>query len=125
MEDTQAKIQKLQMIEERLNQYNAQKQQLQAQRMEFESSIKALDGAKTAHRIIGTIMVEQSTEEIIKKVTEDLEELQVRLDSVTNQEKKLRDEAATIQEEISSGMKKQQEQQATEQETEQTSSKEE
>jgi|GEM_PF-617135 len=103
--EIQKKIQKLQMIEERLNNYSAQKQQLQATIMEYESAKEALKNSEESYKIIGTIMVKQAPQEITKEVDEKLEEQRIRLTSFEKQEEKLREEASNIQKEISEGMK--------------------
>ncbi len=102
----QESIGKLQLIEENLRSYLAQKQQVQAQLMELESAVEALDGAKSAYRIIGSIMVEQSAGDTKKDLEERMERAKVRLASIEKQEEKAKQQAEKLQQEIMAGMKR-------------------
>ncbi len=101
----QERIGKLQLVEENLHSYLAQKQQVQAQLMELESAAEALAGAKNTYRIIGSIMVEQPSADIKNDLDERMERARVRLSSLEKQEEKLKQQAETLQKEIMAGMK--------------------
>jgi len=96
----QEKISKLQLIEESLHSYLAQKQQVQAQLLEFESAAESLDGAKSTYKIIGSVMVEQPAAAVKKDLDEKMERIKVRVDSLDKQEKRLKDQADALQKEI-------------------------
>ena len=99
------KIQQLTMIEQTMQQYLQQKQQIQAQLMEFESALEELGKTEKAYKIVGNIMV--STEKNVLK--KDLEEkkniFDVRLKALENQENKLKEKAKKLREEAMKEMK--------------------
>jgi prefoldin beta subunit len=99
------KIQQLTMIEQTMQQYLQQKQQIQAQLMEFESALEELGKTEKAYKIVGNIMV--STEKNVLK--KDLEEkkniFDVRLKAVEAQENNLKEKAKKLREEAMNEMK--------------------
>ncbi|RME30748.1 hypothetical protein D6789_04720 [Candidatus Woesearchaeota archaeon] len=99
------RIQKLQSIEETLHAYLAQKQQVQSKLMELESAAEALKSAKTSFRIIGNIMVERPVEELQQETAEQLSRTKVRLEALEKQERRLKEQAETIQKEVVESMK--------------------
>lgn len=99
------RIQKLQSIEETLHAYLAQKQQVQSKLMELESAAEALKSAKTSFRIIGNIMVERPAEELQQETAEQLSRTKVRLEALEKQERRLKEQAETIQKEVVESMK--------------------
>ncbi len=105
-ESAQEKMRKLQLIEENLHGYLAQKQQVQSQLLELESALAALEGASSSYRIIGNLMVAASPEELRKDVEERIERSKVRLAAVEKQELRLKERAEGVQQEVLSLMKK-------------------
>jgi prefoldin beta subunit len=101
----QEKIQRLQLIEENLNTYLGQKQQVQGQLLELESATVALADAKASYRIIGNIMVERPAAELTKDLAEKAERTKVRLAALERQEERLKQQAESLQQEIVKGMK--------------------
>jgi prefoldin beta subunit len=105
-EELQARIHKLQLIEESLHGYLAQKQQLQSQQMELESAKDALEGATASYKIIGNIMVEKPADELRKDIAERMERLTLRITSLEKQEQRLKEQAEGLQQGIMASMKK-------------------
>ncbi len=98
--DVHEHIQKLQSIEETLQTYLVQKQQVQGQALELESAAEALENASSSFRIIGNIMVERPAEELRKETLEQLEKVRVRLSALEKQEKRLKEQAERLQREV-------------------------
>lgn len=101
-----SEIQRLQGIEENLHGYLAQKQQVQAQLLELESAAEALPEAKHSYQIIGSLMVERSSEEIKNDLDERIERARLRIEAIEKQEKKLKKQAELVQKGIMAQMKK-------------------
>ena len=104
-EKLQEKVKRLQAIEEQLNGYLGQKQQVQAKLLELESAHTALGGAGKAHRIVGNVMVERDAGELRAELEKETEALKVRVASFEKQEKRLKDEAERLQKGLMDGMK--------------------
>lgn len=98
--DMHDKIQRLQLVEENLHNYLAQKQQVQSQLMELESATDALGSAKTAYQIVGGIMVERPKQAVADDVSQRMERVRTRLEAIEKQESRLKNEAEGLQKEI-------------------------
>ena len=101
---TSDRIQKLQMIEENLHTYLAQKQQAQAQLLEIESAASGLEGQERAFKIIGNVMVERPVDVLKKDLSSRLERAKLRVDAIEKQETRLKGQAELLQKEIMAGM---------------------
>lgn len=100
-QETEKKIQQLQLLEQNLQNVLMQKQAFQMQLMESENAIKELDKTKKdAYKIIGTIMVSSSKEELKKELKEQKEVLDLRLKNLDKQEKNFKEKAEDIQKEV-------------------------
>lgn len=105
-QDTQEKIQRLQMIEQNLQNFMAQKQQFQSQLFELENALKELGTTSQAYKIIGNIMVASDKEALTKDLEQKKEIAELRISSIEKQEKQLKEKAKKIQEEVMGNMKK-------------------
>jgi prefoldin beta subunit len=103
--DAQEKIQRMQIIEQNLQQLLMQKQQFQSQLFELESALKELEGTKQAYKIVGNIMVAAEKEDLKKDVLQKKEIAELRVSSIEKQEQQLKDRAKKLQEEILSTIK--------------------
>ena|SRR3989344_9268713 len=103
---TQEKIQELQLLHQRLQIFNAQRQQLQMQHIEVENALTEL-GKTTgaAYKLVGEILIEKSTEELKKELTEKKEELDLRIKTLEKQEAKTKEQAMAIQKEVTAELK--------------------
>lgn len=104
--ETQEKINRLSLIEQNMQQFLVQKQQLQANTFELDSALKELEGKDEAYKIVGNIMVITKTQDLKKDLSEKKEMMQLRIDSIEKQEKNLREKAQKIQEEVAGSLKK-------------------
>jgi prefoldin beta subunit len=99
------KIQQLTMIEQTMQQYLQQKQQIQAQLMEFESALEELGKTEKAYKIVGNIMVSTEKDVLKKDLEEKKNIFDVRLKALENQENKLKEKAKKLREEAMKEMK--------------------
>lgn len=103
--DTEQKIKQLQLIEQNLQNFIAQKQQFQLQLIEVESALSELGTTKKAYKIIGNIMVDSDIEELKKDLDKKKEMLDIRLKSFEKQENQMKDKASKLQAEVLKEMK--------------------
>lgn len=93
-------IQELQLLEQNLQNFVLQKQSLQMQIVEIEAALKELQNTEKGYKIIGTIMLEQSKDELIKDLTSKKEVSELRIKSIEKHEAKLRERASKLQSEV-------------------------
>ena len=104
--DTQEKITQLQNLEQNINTLIAQKQQYQSQNMEIENALSQIDSTEKVFRIIGSIMVASTKEDVKKDLGEKKEIVDLRLKTIDKQEEKLRAKATELQQDVLKDMKK-------------------
>lgn len=103
--EAQEKIQRMQLIEQNLQQLLMQKQQFQSQLFEFESALSEIEKTKQAYKIVGNIMVASDKETLKKDLAEKKELAELRVNNIEKQEQQLKDRAKKLQEEILSTLK--------------------
>jgi prefoldin beta subunit len=100
------KIQELQLLQQRLSLFTAQKQQLQLQLAEAENALTEISNAKEpVYKLIGEILVEKSIAEIKKDLQERKEEFDLRIKTLEKQESKSRERAQQLQKEVTEALK--------------------
>lgn len=105
--DTQEKLAELQLIQQRLGLFTAQKQQLQLQLIETDGALAELEKAKPpVYRLIGDLLVEKPVADLKKELSEKKDELELRIKTVDKQEAKSRERVQELQKEITAAMKK-------------------
>ncbi len=104
--DAEQKISQLQMFEQGLQSFLAQKQQFQSQLIEIESALEELSTSPEAYKIVGTIMLKTDKEELTKDLASKKEMLEIRIKAIERQEGQLKDKASKIQEEVLKQIKK-------------------
>ncbi len=103
----QQKVEQLQIIEQNLQHILLQKQNMQVRLSEVDSAINALNNSKKqSFKIIGDVMIESSSEDLLKDLNSKKEVLEVKVKSYDKQEEKLKTSAKSIQEEVIKTMKK-------------------
>ena len=103
---TQEKIRELQMLQQRLQLFTAQKQQFQMQMIEVENALTEIEKTKnSAYRLVGEILIEKPAEEVKKELKEKKEELDLRIKTLDKQEAKTKESALALQKEISAELK--------------------
>ncbi|MFW6013646.1 MAG: prefoldin subunit beta [Candidatus Nanoarchaeia archaeon] len=91
---------KLQILEQNLQNYSQQRQQYQIQLKEVESALSELEGSKEQYKIIGNIMVNSSKEDLQNDLKKKKETFELRIKNFQTQEEKLQKKAKELQEEI-------------------------
>jgi prefoldin beta subunit len=104
--ETEEKIGRLQLIEQNMQNFLVQKQQLQAQLVEVESALNELKTTEEAYKIVGNIMVKSKKDELEKGLNEKKEMLDLRISSIEKQEENIKEKAKTLQQEVLSKMNK-------------------
>lgn len=104
--DVQEKMQELQMMQQRLSIFTAQKQQLQLQLAEVENALGELGKVNPpVYKLIGEILVERPLEELKKDLQEKKEEADLRIRTLEKQELKSREKAQELQKSITEALK--------------------
>lgn len=97
---SQENIQRLQAIEQNMQTFSLQKQHIHSQLMEIESALKELDTSEESFRIIGNVMVKTTSATLIAELKEKEVVLKNRLETADKQEKRLQEEAKSLQDNI-------------------------
>jgi len=105
--DTEQKISQLQLLEQSLQNFNLQKQQLQSKFLEYESALEELKNDTTSYKIIGNIMVKVKVDELKKELEEGKNNNSIRIKALEKQESSMREKAKTIQQEVMEEMQQQ------------------
>ncbi len=104
---TQEKIQELQLLQQRLSLFAAQKQQFQLQLIESDGALAELEIAKPpVYKAVGELLVEKPISDLKKELAEKREEFELRIKTVEKQEAKSRERAQELQKEVVASMKK-------------------
>ncbi|MEK6807409.1 MAG: prefoldin subunit beta [Nanoarchaeota archaeon] len=103
---TKEKISELQMLQQRLTMYGAQKQQFQIQMAEIENALEQVGKTKGAvYQQVGEILVEKNHDELKKELGEKKEENELRIKTIEKQENKIKESALALQKEIQGELK--------------------
>ncbi|MBR9703251.1 prefoldin subunit beta [Candidatus Woesearchaeota archaeon] len=100
MSEAQEMIQQLQALEQSMQSYTLQKQNVQAQILEAESALAELEKSDEAFRIVGNIMVKAKKDVLVKELQEKAESLRTRLSTIEKQEERLKKEVKQLQKEL-------------------------
>jgi prefoldin beta subunit len=97
----QEKLMQLQLLQQRLQVFAAQKQQFQIQQMEVENALQEVSKTKKpVYSLIGGIMVERPTTEVKTELTNTKKELDIKIKNLERQEKKTVSNAEELQKEV-------------------------
>lgn len=103
--ETEEKLNQLQMIEQNMQSFLLQKQNIQVQIMEVESALAEMEKTDLVYKIIGNVMVAAKKDDLKKELQSKREVLNLRMSSVEKQEEKLREKASKMQSEVLKSMK--------------------
>lgn len=104
-EDTQAKIQDLQLFEQNLSNLASQKQQFQSQLFEIESALSEIQKTNISYKLIGNVMVKTERADLNKDLIEKQEIIALRVKSLEKQEMTLSEKAKELQKEVMEELK--------------------
>lgn len=97
----QENLAQLQLLQQRLQVFSAQKQQFQLQLLEIDNALTELKTAKQpTYILVGGILVEKSKLAITKDLEEKKKELVLKIKSYEVQENKTREKAKELQGEL-------------------------
>lgn len=100
MKDTQQDLHEIHLLEQNMQNINAQKQQFSAQLMEIESAIAELAKSSESYKIVGNIMVKKDSKEISADLKKKKEIIEIRIKTFEKQEEKLVEKMRKHQEEV-------------------------
>jgi len=98
--ETEQKMEQLQLLEQSMQNFLMQKQQFQAQLIEIESALKALETAKQAYKIVGNIMIDAEKNSLVKELSEKKETIELRIKTLEKQEKTIKEKASSVQADV-------------------------
>jgi prefoldin beta subunit len=100
-EETQKKIQELQMYEQGLHSLLMQKQAFQAELNESENALTEISKSKEdVFKIIGNIMLKADRKKLEEELKKRQKLIQLRLTSLDNQEKELTEQSEELRKEV-------------------------
>ena len=105
-ENIESSISQMQVLEQNLRGIEMQKQNMQLQILESENSLKELKDYKgKSFKVVGPVMVEADTNELVKDIGEKRDVLKVRLESLEKQEKSFREKFDELHKKIMENIK--------------------
>lgn len=100
-QETQEKIQQLQIFEQSLQNLLLQKQAFQIELSETENALKEIEKTKDdVYKLIGQVMIKASKQEIEKEFKQKKDILNLRVKSIDKQETQIRGELEKLREEV-------------------------
>ncbi len=100
MKDTQQDLHEIHLLEQNMQNINAQKQQFSSQLMEIESAISELAKSNESYKIVGNIMVKKDSKELSEDLKKKKEIIEIRIKTFEKQEEKLVEKMRKHQEEV-------------------------
>ncbi|MBT3940722.1 hypothetical protein HOD83_00785 [Candidatus Woesearchaeota archaeon] len=105
-EDMREQIMQMQLLQQRIQVFAAQKQQLQVQQIEIDNALKEVTKTKKAvYSVVGEIMVEHSAADIKKQLQKSRKELDIKIKSIERQENKTKESAEELQNKLTRSLK--------------------
>jgi prefoldin beta subunit len=102
--ESDIKIQQLQLMEQSMQNFLAQKQQLQTHLIEIESALAELENSEKTYKIIGNIMVATKKEDLKKDLERKKENVELRINNIDKQEEKIKAKANQLQKDVLGAM---------------------
>jgi prefoldin beta subunit len=97
----QERLQRLQNLQNTLQQILVQKQRIEIERMESEKALETLKdvtGDSKVYKSVGAVLVEKPRDDIINELEDRKEFLDMRIKVIVKQEEKTREKMTSIQE---------------------------
>ena len=99
--ETEQKITQLQMMEQNIQTFMAQRQNFQAQQLELDNAIKELEISKgDCYKMVGSIMIAADKDKLKKDLESRKEVVELRLKSIKKQEDSIKEKAEKLQSEV-------------------------
>ena len=99
----QEKLNRLQQLQNTLQQLTLQKQRLEVELSESDKALKTLEGVSSEQKVYkssGAILVEKDKNDVIKELTDRKDYLDMRSKVLEKQEKNTRDRLTSLQESL-------------------------
>jgi len=104
--ELQEKLNQLQLLQQRLQLFVAQKQQFQLKLAEIENALKELQKSKDeVYKLVGGILVKADPGELKKELEEQKENLNIRIKAIAKQEERTKEQALRLQKELAEKLK--------------------
>jgi prefoldin beta subunit len=97
-------IRQLQIYEQNIQGFLAQKQQYQQQLLEVNSAITELEKTLESYKIVGNIMIKSNSKNLINELTEKKEMLNLRIKSLEKQENQIKEKSKKIKDKVLQNM---------------------
>jgi prefoldin beta subunit len=99
--ETEKDIAQLQLLEQNLQQFLAQRQAFQMQQLEIENALKEIELTKEKpFKVVGNVMVETTKESLKTELSSKKELVEMRIKSIETQEAKIKEKADSLQKSI-------------------------
>lgn len=98
--DASEGLQRLQMLEQNLQQIVMQRQQFSSQLFEVEGALKELESSEVAYKIVGGVMFGVKKAELKSDLESKKELIELRVKTLEKQEQQVRDKFKKTQEEF-------------------------
>jgi prefoldin beta subunit len=98
--NTQIKINDLQLFEQNMQNLVSQKQQFSSQLFEIDSALSEIEKTDASYKIIGNIMIKTEKSELKKDLEEQKKIIDIRISTIEKQEKILAEKSSELQKEI-------------------------
>lgn len=102
--ETEKNISQLQLLEQGLQNFNLQKQQLQTRFLEIDSALTELENTDTSYKIIGNIMIKVDKVKLKEELEQDKKNNSIRIKALEKQESSMREKSKKLQEEVMKAM---------------------
>ena len=100
-QELEEKIARLQMMEQHLQTFSAQRQNFQLQMGEIDNALQELERSKEkAFKIVGNLMIASDASELKKDLASKKELIELRVKNLEKQEAKLKEKAEELQKEV-------------------------
>ena len=105
--EVEQKIAQLQLLEQNMQNFLAQKQNFQAHELEINNAIDELGHAKgNVYKIVGSIMVSSDKNKLKTYLEEKREVIALRIKNLEKQENQIKEKIDKLQEEVKEGIGK-------------------
>jgi len=98
--DAEKKIEQLQLYEQNLQNFLAQRQQFQIHLIEIESALRELESTDKAYKLVGNIMVSSKKEDLKKELSSRKETTELRIKTLEKQESQIKEKASKLRTEV-------------------------
>ena len=100
MTESQEKINKIQMLEQNIQAVSAQKQQIQTQQIEIDSALKEIETGEETYKIVANVLIKTPKEKLKQDLDEKKKIVELRLQTLENQEKQFKEKIKELQQEV-------------------------